>query len=290
MQKLTRAQRERWAIDGYIRVEQALSADQAAFFDAELDRIRQLPGWEPNPDGPLGHYAWLDHAVDRDPEGFMDRRVLLHYDQAFLDLMDASPVFDLVTDIMGPHVALSMSQAIVRPSNPRWPGYTHTDGGEALRRIRVTETSLPLAMKALYLLSDVNDVDCGNFTVFPGSHMRPFPDRPYPAPGPKTPGAVQLVGKAGDCILFPHSLWHGPSVNASPHARKTILYNYCQLFLRTYDPEPAPQVLERCTPRQRRLLGDLGHDFRPGSYFYAPQDQAAVILGGGPGSGIRVER
>lgn len=148
MQKLTQAQREQWAIDGYIRVEQALSPDQVTFFDAELDRVRQLPGWEPNPDGPLGHYAWLDHAIDRDPEGFMDRRVLLHYDQSFLDLMDAAPVFDLVADIMGPYVVLSMSQAIVRPVNPKWPGYTHTDGGEALRRIRVTETSLPLAMKA----------------------------------------------------------------------------------------------------------------------------------------------
>ena len=28
MQKLTQAQREQWAIDGYIRVEQALSPDQ----------------------------------------------------------------------------------------------------------------------------------------------------------------------------------------------------------------------------------------------------------------------
>jgi len=129
MQQLTRAQREQWAIDGYIRVERALSPGQVAFFDAELDRIRQLPGWEPSPDGPLGHYAWLDHAVDRDPEGF--------------------------------------------------------------------------------------------------------------------------------------------------------LYNYCQLFLRTYDPEPTPEVLERCTPRQRRLLGDLGYDFRPGSYFYAPQDQVDVIAGEG---------
>ena len=131
MEKLTQAQREQWAIDGYIRVEQALSPDQVTFFDAELDRIRQLPGWEPSPDGPLGHYGWLDHAVDRDPEGFMDRRVLLGYDQAFLDLMDASPVFDLITDIMGPYVVLSMTQAIVRPSNPKWPGYTHTDGGRA---------------------------------------------------------------------------------------------------------------------------------------------------------------
>ena len=35
--------------------------------------------------------------------------------------------------------------------------------------------------------------------------------------------------------------------------------------------------MDRCTPRQRRLLGDLGHDFRPGSYFYVPKDQLAVM-------------
>ena len=57
-----------------------------------------------------------------------------------------------------------------------------------------------------------------------------------------------------------------------------MLYNYCQLFVRPYDFGVPPAVLERGTPRQRRLLGDLGYDFRPGSYFYVPEDQADVIL------------
>ena len=115
----------------------------------------------------------------------------------------SSGVFDLVVDIMGPYVLHSMSQAIVRTSGNEFPGYTHTDGGEALRRIRVTETSRPLAMKAMYLLSDVNASDSGNFTVYPGSHMRPFPEDPASCPHPHGPGAVQLQGKAGDCYLFP---------------------------------------------------------------------------------------
>ncbi len=29
-----------------------------------------------------------------------------------------------------------------------------------------------------------------------------------------------------------------------------------------------------------RRLGDLGYDFRPGSFFYAPTDQEEVIYGG----------
>ena len=284
MQTLTEEQRIKWATDGYIQLEGALNPAEVDFFSDKLDKIRALPGYEPRPDElQRGHYKWLDGADDQDPEGFMDRRDLLTYDDSFISLIDRPGVFDLIVDIMGPWILFSMSQAIVRAATDTFPGYTHTDGGEALRRIRVTETSLPLAMKALYLLSDVTGDDCGNFTVFPGSHMRPFPDRPYPAPGPKTPGAVQLAGKAGDCILFPHSLWHGPSVNASPRARKTILYNYCQLFLRTYDPAPTAEILERCTPRQRRLLGDLGYEFRPGSYFYAPQDQVDLIVGEGSG-------
>ena len=28
-----------------------------------------------------------------------------------------------------------------------------------------------------------------------------------------------------------------------------------------------------------RLLGDLGHDFRPGDFFYAPEDQASLMTG-----------
>ncbi len=31
------------------------------------------------------------------------------------------------------------------------------------------------------------------------------------------------------------------------------------------------------TRPESRLLGDLGYDFRPGSYFYVPEDQEAVM-------------
>tara|TARA_A100001037_G_scaffold6677_1_gene6825 strand:- start:192 stop:1040 length:849 start_codon:yes stop_codon:yes gene_type:complete len=278
MQKLTDEQWARWATDGYLQLEGVLSPTEVASFSAELDRIRDLPGWEPDTDTlPRGHYAWLPHAKSQDPEGFMDRRDLLTYGKPFIDLIDRPAVFDLVVDIMGPYVLHSMSQAIVRASTDDFPGYTHTDGGEALRRIRVTETSRPLAMKAMYLLSDVTGPESGNFTVFPGSHLRPYPEDPNFTPSPQMPGAVPLTGKAGDCYLFSHSLWHGPSPNHSGKARKTLLYNYCQMFLRLYDFALTSEVTDQCTPRQRRLLGDLGYDFRPGSYFYAPEDQVEVI-------------
>ena len=207
----------------------------------------------------------------------MDRRDLLNYGQHFIDLIDRPGLFDLLVDIMGPHIMLSMTQAIVRPSTDGFAGYTHTDGGEGLREIRVSETSPPLAMKAMYLLSDVTQEDAGAFTVFPGSHLRRFPWRRDEPLTPHSPGAVQLPGDAGDCYLFSHSLWHGPAPNHSGQARKTLLYNYAQMFVRSYDHEVTPEVAGQLTPRQRRLVGDLGYGFRPGSYFYVPPDQEAVI-------------
>ncbi|MGH1487803.1 MAG: phytanoyl-CoA dioxygenase family protein [Acidimicrobiales bacterium] len=280
MQKLTEQQQQQWAIDGYLHLENQLSPDEVAFFSEELDRIRLEPGWEPSKEQ-LGHYGWVDHARDANPEGFMDRRDLLNYGQAFVDLIDRPGLFDLIVDLMGPHLMLSMTQAIVRQSTEQFPGYTHTDGGEGMREIRVTETSRPLAMKAMYLLSDVDGPDSGAFTVYPGSHMRRFPWQREEPLTPHSPGAVQLPGRAGDCYLFPHSLWHGPAPNHGERARKTLLYNYCQMFVRSYDHELTPEVEGALSPRQRRLLGDLGYSFRPGSYFYVPQDQEDVIYGPG---------
>ena len=281
METLTPAQRRQWQSDGYLHLEGVFDADEVKFFSAEMDRIRAVPGWEPdrNPELPIGHYAWLDHAVDLDPSGFMDRRDLLTYHQAFMDLVDAAPVFDYIVDIMGHNILLSMTQAIVRPADEKFPGYTHTDGGESLRLTRVSESSPPVALKAMYLLTDVTAEDSGNLTVFPGSHMRqiPYEDRTMT---PYSPGAAQLLGKAGDVYLFPHALWHGPSRNESGNARKVLLYNYAQLWVRCYDFGAIPDVAQRATPRQRRLLGDLGYDFRPGSYFYVPKDQAEVIRNG----------
>jgi hypothetical protein len=280
MQKLTDAQKTQWAVDGYLCIEGALNSKEVDFFSNEIDNFRSLPGWEPISGMlPRGHYGWVEKCVDQNTEAFMDRRDILSYDQAFIDLIDRKEVFDLIVDIMGPNIIFSMSQAIVRASGDGFPGYTHTDGGEGQREIRVMETSRPIAVKAMYLLSDVEGNDCGNFTVFPGSHMRPIQFNQDPPVGPNTPGAVQLTGKAGDCYIFSHALWHGPAANNSGKARKTLLYNYCQMFMRCYDFKDIPEIVEQASPRQRRLLGDLGYDFRPGSYFYVPDDQTEVIMG-----------
>ena len=281
MQKLTDEQWREWRTAGYFKVAGALNTEQVKLYADRLDEVRLEPGYEPNSGMvPRGHYHWLEHAADTDPEGFMDRRDLLPYGKEFFDLIDHQPVFDLIVDLMGPYIAFSMSQAIVRPANDGFPGYTHTDGGEGQRHVRVMESSKPIAVKALYLLTDVEGRNNGNFTVYPGSHVHQIPYDKNPPLGPDSPGCVHLEGKAGDAFIFSHSLWHGPSPNNSGRARKTLLYNYSQLFMRAYDYDGVHPLAQKGTPRQRRLMGDLGYEWRPGSYFYVPEDQVEVITGG----------
>ncbi len=276
---LSEEQRRQWAVEGYLHLKGVLTSSEVELYCGLVESLRHQAGWEPRPGLPLGHYGWVDrNPTAEDPESFLDRRDLLGYGQPFLDLMDRPNVFGVILELLGPYIVLSMSQAIVRSSSRVIRGYIHTDGGEALRRIRVTETSRPLAAKALYLLTDVEGPMCGNFTVFPGSHLRQIPYGRAPAPTPVTPGAVQLDGAAGDCYVFSHALWHGPAPNRSDTARKSLLYNYAQMFLRPYDVPTMAGVMASCTPRQRRLLGDLGHEPRPGDYFYAPSDQEDIML------------
>ena len=113
-------------------------------------------------------------------------------------------------------------------------------------------------MKAMFVLTDVTEKDSGNLTVFPGSQRNQIPYGGDEVMTPYSPGARQLMGKAGDVYLFPHSLWHGPAKNVSANARKILLYNYCQLWVRSYDHNVTPDIAQQCSPRQRRLLGDLG--------------------------------
>lgn len=278
MVKLEPALKRQFHTDGYLHLEGVLDADEVAHLVSEVDRIRQLPGYEPDGDPrfPIGHYSVLDHAKNLDPDGFMDRRELLGYGSTFIDLIDKAPEFDYLVDLMGPNIMLSMTQAIVRPPSDKFPGYTHTDGGESLRLTRVAAEAQPMAVKIMYILTDTLEEDSGNLTVFPGSHVHqiPFQDR---AMTPYSRGAVQLKAMAGDVVIFTHSLWHGPSKNLSQDARKLLLYNYCQMWVRTYDSPVSEQILQQCSARQRRLCGDLGYDFRPGSYFYVPKDQEQVI-------------
>ena len=259
---LNDTQRRQWASDGYLVLKEALPKTMVARLLRQVDRL---------------HRREVRSSAHAQARPGMDRRNILPDSQEFIDMIDHSSILEPVVELMGPYIQLSMAEAIVRPPNPDDQGYIHTDGGEALRRIRVSETSWPLQIKVQYFLTDLPKPGSGNFTLFPGSHLRPYPEGDNPVTT-ATPGAVQLCAEAGDAVIFPHALWHGVSTNHSRRARKSLIYCYSQMCFRTFDFNGhAPDLLDRCTTRQRRLLGDLSREWRPGAYFYSPEDQPAVI-------------
>ena len=129
MPTLTDEQRRQWAVDGYIHLKGALDPREVALYSGLIDSIRHVPGWEPTPDVPRGHYSWVEcNPTADDPDSFMDRRDILGYGQPFLDIIGPPDVFDLILELMGPYIVLSMSQAIVRAPTTEFAGFTNTDG------------------------------------------------------------------------------------------------------------------------------------------------------------------
>ena len=262
MEILTQPQKQQWLEQGYLVLKEVLSADEVQKLVATVDEMD----------------AAFRQGEDINADTVFDKRNVMEDNDIFVALMEHPITFPVVLELLGPYIQLSMSEVIVRPPNPKDKGYLHTDGGQAMRGIRVSETSWPLQVKIHYFLTDLDNPDSGNFTVVPGSHNRPFPEEGIPE-GPYIADAVQLCVKAGDAAVFPHALWHGVVGNKSTQPRKTLIYCYSHHCFRPFDYEKAsPELLARCTPRQRRLIGDIG-EWKPGAYFYSPADQGALMFG-----------
>ncbi len=273
---LTEEQKHQWKKDGYLILKGVLSAEDIKQLTAVVDQIDEEHQRQLSSEGARS-------GVGAEPYTGLNRLNIIEENDLFVGLMDHPVTFPVVLELLGPFIQLSMSQAMVRLPNPGAKGFSHAlhpDGGQAMQRIRVEESSLPLQIKIQYFLTALTAPDHGNFTIVPGSHHRPFPTTQLGnAESPHNAEALQLCVEAGDAAIFPHALWHGAASNRSNYPRKTLIYCYSHHCFRAYDyKQPSPEVLERCTPRQRRLLGDVG-EWQPGSYFYSPADQEEVMIG-----------
>ena len=139
--RFTDKQKSQWAIDGYVVLEGLLNPTEVGELTRHVDKLFE------------DHLA---QSPDADSKAGMDHRDALEVCEPLIDMIDHPRVFDIVLDLLGPYIQLSMAEVLVRPPNPDFAGFIHTDGGQALRRIRVTETSLPLQLKIQYFLTDVD--------------------------------------------------------------------------------------------------------------------------------------
>ncbi|HEX6161235.1 MAG TPA: phytanoyl-CoA dioxygenase family protein [Thermoanaerobaculia bacterium] len=249
---------EHWNTHGYLVVENVLERAEVSRLLGAIDEVlaRRSAGHTVT----QGNGAWkIDQAIAQT--------------SALDPLVDHPRLLPLLLSLLGPFLQILGTEIFVREAGREPLVPWHTDGGATLARFLPVPGAPVLQMKAQFFLTDVTEDDCGNFMLVPGSHRRPFVEG-------DVRHAVQLRVHAGDVLLFPWSLWHAVAPNRGG-VRKSVTFRYGQLWSRPYDYERLPRpVLDRMTPRQRRMFGDLGADVHPSGFFYVDEEEQMRILAG----------
>ena len=229
---------------GYLIVENAISTEMVDALEKVADQI---------------------DAEERAKNGLASHKLLSKFrtvieDEILLELLDNKKVFPLLWDILGWNIQLYISHLIMYPPEPidtqrinKGAGW-HQDGG---RPIPEMERPHPrLSLKVSYWLSDVTHRDNGAMRLIPSSHkLDVLPPRSDPNDDPE--GAMDLLVKRGTAVLFDRRMWHSRGWNFSNVTRKVLFMGYSYRWLRGLDYNLMPsEVLEKCDPIRRQLLGD----------------------------------
>jgi hypothetical protein len=268
---LTAEERRQWDDDGYLCIRNAIPLREVDELLADLlalvERFRGGPG-------NLGCQADVfDAGNDRD----LSIANAITWAPGTARLLDHPGAFGKVLGVMGAYLQALGSEIFCRYPFPDPLVDFHTDVGPALRTA-ASAGDKAVQIKAQFFLTDVREPDHGNLTVVPGSHRQDFPGK---IGFGQVTDAVQILAGPGDVVLFPLSLGHGVACNRGTSTRVSVIVRYGQAFCRPVDhwTTPVQQVMERLTPRQRRLLGDLGARSRPGDFYGTLPDQIELMYG-----------
>ncbi|WP_069166817.1 phytanoyl-CoA dioxygenase family protein [Nocardia altamirensis] len=229
----------------------------------------------------------------RDKQGFRKWN-MASKDARMLPLVDVSPLYDVIHAFIGPDLQVTKTQLIVLPPDCLDSQFLHTDAGSLSDIVESMDAS-PVMVSAQVFLTDLLEPGMGNFTCVPGSHQQRYPwspDNPTRTQigtvplGQEIPLDIrrQVLARAGDVVIFLHSLWHGVTPNTSAQTRRSLILSYGKSFVRPYDYQQTPPlVLKAGTPRQRLLFGDLGGwGWQDGCYYHLPEDHIQTLAPGEP--------
>jgi ectoine hydroxylase-related dioxygenase (phytanoyl-CoA dioxygenase family) len=264
--KLSSAQRRQWDRQGYVVIENVLTADEtASLLQAADEVVARSPAFIEQGNG-AAHAFKVANAVTKT--------------DAVDALVDHPRVFPSLLALLGPFLQVLGTEIFLRtPGSGGEPIVPwHTDGGPTLGAFLPRRGNPALQLKVQFFLTGLEEQDHGNFMFVPGSQRIALPRHLHETTA--TPaGAIQLCVRAGDAVIFPWSLWHAVAPNHSTRVRRSITIRYGQLWSRPYDYTRLPDdVLARLTPRRRRLFGDLGTNADPVTFFYPNEDEHVRLM------------
>jgi hypothetical protein len=268
---LTEEEQRQWDEDGYLHIRSALPRDQVSSLAHTLLGLHEkfVEG--------LGDKAFWCDVFDAGNNRDLSIARGVKWVPEIAGLFDHPGAFGKILGVMGPYIQVLGSELFFRYPSVEPLVDFHTDVGPSLRNAGPAGKR-QVQIKAQFFLTDTLEPDHGNFTVVPGSHRMDFPGKIGYRDVDKP---VQILAGAGDVVLFPLSLGHGVAPSTGSGMRVSVIVRYGQLFCRPVDywTTPEAEILHRLTPRQRRLLGDLGAHSQPADFYGAKPDQLQLIYG-----------
>lgn len=219
--------------DGYVILPDLLSA-------AELAEIRASVA-------PL-----LDKAGRNGFEGRATQRVysVLNKTRSCDRIVDHPRVLALLDRLFMPNYLLSMLQVINIGSGEQAQMLHTDDGFYPLPRPRK-----PLGAATIWAIDDFTD-DNGATDVLPGSHL--WGDR-EPTDAERRP----VVMRAGSCVFFPGTLWHGGGANRSQRDRLAVTAQYCEPWLRPQEAFTLSMTRDTVRAVSEDIRRMLGYSIHP---------------------------
>jgi len=176
---------------------------------------------------------------------------LLHRGEIFERLVQHPALLEVAEELLGEDTTLSSYAARILEPGAHQMG-AHIDYPYwAMRGPFAVRPALML--QVIWMMQDFTEEN-GATLVVPGSQRRGGP----PDSAAFAREAIALTGLSGSAVVSHGLLWHDTSRNRSERPRVSMLINYGLKVIRPMEPGIAsvpPEVLERATPKLRRLLG-----------------------------------
>ena len=267
---MTEEERYEFDRNGYVVIEEMLTAGEVASLKAAVDRLeehaaarvdrppRKKSPWgaEYHADEDLGYHVQGERAEGKTLiiEDFWNA------DEAFDVLVGHERTLEYVRAVVAPRPTVNNSEIRIRYKGNASPHHGGSRGENQKYRYNFASERIDCMMvRMIYFVHD-NDAEGGAFTVVPGTHKSNLPS-PYGNDPDTEPGTVALEVKAGWGIFFTEALRHGGRTNRSDRVRKTIHVGYGPYWMQSQNmatmDEP-PFVTEatraRWSEEQRQLF------------------------------------